>query len=115
MVAGKRSSVEFLIKKFPNMIDWTNDCGQTAAGCATDMGNVEILKLLLDKGARVTSNKTDRINLLDCAFGHFKRAENTIKEIINFYKEDKSPNKLKEVGVIDLYCAARLVIPLYII
>jgi hypothetical protein len=79
------------------MMDCTNDCGETAACVATGLGNVEILKYLLNNGAQIKGDKTTRINILDSAFGSYKKAESTIKEIISFCKEDGKPNKLKEV------------------
>ena len=88
------------------MIDWTTDCGETAASHAIQYGDVEILKLLIKEGAQLTSDKTDRINLLDCAYGYLRTAEGTVKEIINFCKQDGSPNKLKQVCALINYIAS---------
>ena len=99
VVGGKVSIVEFFINKFPDMINYTTDCGETAAACAAEMGNVEILKLLLSRGAKLKSNGKDRTNILDCVYGDLKRAECAIMEIINVCTRGKKLNKLKKVSI----------------
>ena len=100
VIADKFPAVEFLIKECPELIDCTNDCGETAAGAAVILGNPEILKFLLEKRAQITTDNSDRINILDCAYGYFKKAEDSVKEIIDFCKKDSNPDKLKEVCVV---------------
>ena len=92
-----------MLEQFPELIDMTNDCGETAAACATEMGNVEILKVLLKNGTKLTSDRTDRVNILDSAFGYFRKAEETIMEIVNFCDDEDSPKKL-EKGRINVIC-----------
>ena len=99
VIAEQIHAVEFLIDKCPELIDCTNDCGETAAGGAVILGNPKILKLLLQKGAQITTDNSDRINIMDCAYGYFKKAEDSMKEIIDFCEKDSNPDKLKEVCV----------------
>ena len=79
------------------MTDWSNDCDETATGCETGKG-----KPVLENSARVASNKTDWVNFLDSAYGYSRKGESVVKEIINFWKQDKSPNKLKQAWSICL-------------
>ena len=99
VIAEQIHAVEFLIDKCPELIDCTNDCGETAAGGAVILGNPKILKFLLQKGAQITTDNSDRINIMDCAYGYFKKAEDSMKEIIDFCEKDSNPDKLKEVCV----------------
>ena len=91
--------MEFLINEFPEMMDCTTDCGKTAAACATEIGNVEILRILLSRGAKIKSNGMDRTNILDCCFGDLEKAEGTIIEIINFCTREKKLKTLQEVFI----------------
>ena len=100
VIAEQIPAVEFLIDKCPELIDCTNDCGETAAGGAVVLGNTKILKLLLEKGAQIATDNSDRINILDRAYGYFKKAEDSVKEIIDFCEKDSNPHKLKEVCVV---------------
>ena len=77
------------------MIDFTDEINITAAGYATKFGEAEILRYLLENKAKMKSDrKTARLNILDCAYGHFETAEKSIKEIIVFCtKHEKKHEK----------------------
>ena len=83
------------------MIDYTDDVDITAAGYATQIGHAEILKFLLERNAKMKSDKkTSRLNILDSAYGFFKTGEDSIKEIIRFCTRDKKIKMLQEVILI---------------
>ena len=96
VIADKFRAVEFLINKCPELIDCTNNFGETAAAGAVILGNTKILKFLLQKGAQITADNSDRINIMVCASWNFKKAEDSVKEIIDFCGKEK----LKEVCVV---------------
>ncbi|XP_028391727.1 serine/threonine-protein phosphatase 6 regulatory ankyrin repeat subunit C-like [Dendronephthya gigantea] len=92
VLSGELAVVEFLLEKneFLEMIDFTDEINISAAGYATKLGKAEILRYLLEKGAQMKSDtKTARLNILDCAYGHFETAEQSIKEIIEFCTTQK--------------------------
>ena len=96
--AGDVFCADVLIKKFPNIIDYIDTSGETAAGWATKFGSVDILKILLKNGAKIISDKTSgRVNILDSAFEDFSNAERTIKKIIKYCERDDSQCNLKQV------------------
>ncbi|XP_028391796.1 uncharacterized protein LOC114516496 isoform X2 [Dendronephthya gigantea] len=100
VLSGKLAAVQFLLKKeeFLEMINFTDDVNITAAGYATQSGNVEILRYLLDNNAKMKSDtKTARLNILDCAYGYFKTGENSLKEIIRFSTRDGKIQILQEL------------------
>jgi hypothetical protein len=82
--------VELLIKKYPELIEYTNGKMVSAAGKAFSMGRVEIMKFLLKSGARVTSEANVRKNILTCSINRWTTDE-TVEELINFCK-DNNPN-----------------------
>ena len=82
------------------MIDFTDDINITAAGYATQIGNAEILRYLLENNAKMKSDrKTARLNILDCAYGYFKTGENSLKEIIRFCTRNGKIQILQEVYI----------------
>ncbi|XP_028391726.1 transient receptor potential cation channel subfamily A member 1 homolog isoform X2 [Dendronephthya gigantea] len=92
VLSGELAVVEFLLEKneFLEMIDFTDEINISAAGYATKLGKAEILRYMLEKGAQIKSDtKTARLNILDCAYGHFETAEESIKEIIEFCTTQK--------------------------
>ena len=83
------------------MIDVTDDVNITAAGYATQIGHAEILRCLLERNAKMKSDKkTGRLNILDSAYGFFKTGEDSMKEIIRFCTRDKKIKMLQEVIII---------------
>jgi hypothetical protein len=82
--------VELLIKKYPELIDYTNDQMVSVAGAAFSSGNVEIMKFLLKSGARVTSEANERKNVLTCS-NYQSTTDETVEELINFCR-DNSPS-----------------------
>ena len=85
--------VGLLIEKYPELIDDTDDKNQlSAAGKAFNCGRVEILKFLLEKGARVTSEANVRINILKCSGP--ETTDEIVEAVINFCVEDR---RLEEV------------------
>ena len=100
MISGQLAAVKFLLKKkeFLEMINFMDDVNITAAGYATQSGNAEILRYLLENNAKMKSDtKTARLNILDCAYGYFKTGENSLKEIIRFCTKNGKIQVLQEV------------------
>ena len=95
---GNVFCADVLIKNFPNIINYINNSGETAAGWATKFGNVDILKILLKNGAKITGDKiSGRVNILDGAFEDFSNAERTVKKIIKYCDRGDSQCNLKQV------------------
>ena len=102
VLSGRPSAVKYLLKKdqFLKMIDFTDENDATAAGYATQLGDEEILKCLLEHKAKIKRG-TDRLNILDSAYGYFKTGENCMYEIIRFCTKGKQKTKmLKEVRIV---------------
>ncbi|XP_028391797.1 transient receptor potential cation channel subfamily A member 1-like [Dendronephthya gigantea] len=100
VLSGKLAAVEFLLKRkeFLEMINFTDDVNISAAGYATQSGNAEILRCLLENGAKMKSDsKTARLNILDCAYGYFKTGENSLKEIVRFCTKNGKIQSLQEL------------------
>jgi hypothetical protein len=110
--AGNRPAAEFLIKKFPEMIDYTDNDMVTASGRAFVENKVQILKFLLKNGAQMTSGKNRR-NIFDCDY-YEEANEATIMVIINFCLEDNEPN-LRKVYIYRLIYRSSLIITYLII
>ena len=106
MLSGKFAAVKFLLekKKFLEMIDFTDDVNITAAGYATQRGNAEIVRYLLENNAKMKKDrKTARLNILDCAYGYFKKSENSLKEIVRFCARNGKIQILQEVFKMFVY------------
>ena len=109
VLSGKLPAVEYLLNKdqFLKMIDFTDENDTTAAGYATQIGKAEILRCLLEHKAKMKKDpETDRLNILDCAYGYFKTGENSMKEIIRFCTKGKQKTKMLEELFQDSYLGA---------
>ena len=95
VLSGKLPAVQYLLNKnqFKKMIDFTDENDTTAAGYATQIGEAEILRCLLGHKAKM-KKETDRLNILDSAYGYFKTGENSMKEIIRFCTKGKQKTKM---------------------
>ncbi|XP_028392143.1 transient receptor potential cation channel subfamily A member 1-like isoform X2 [Dendronephthya gigantea] len=97
VMSGKLEAVEYLLEqdKFLEIIDHTEQQGDTAACYATRWGFAEILKYLLKKNAAVKSDgKKQRKNILDTVF---VKSEEPLKEIVKFCAEDGNQRLLQEL------------------
>ncbi|XP_028391719.1 transient receptor potential cation channel subfamily A member 1-like isoform X3 [Dendronephthya gigantea] len=93
VISGELAAMEFLLsrKEFREIIDFGDDKNMTAAGYATKLGKAAILRCLLENGAKM-KRKTARHNILDCAYGHYETAQESLKEIIEFCTNEETKN-----------------------
>jgi hypothetical protein len=82
LVAGNFNCVELLIKTFPGLIDQTYWANTSALGLAFEHGKTEIVKLLLNNGAKMTSETNVRTNMLKQ--NDVRTKDETLQEVINF-------------------------------
>ena len=102
-VAGKSlPAVQFLVKYSKDMIHWRTIDDKTPTMIAVECGNTQILKFLLENGAKFFGEQPEE-NLLDCVtrYSHVQDNVNTAMEIIHYCDENGGIDLLEKV-IIDV-------------
>ena len=84
---GLKEIVEFVLKKYSNLIDSKNINGKTPLFYAVDVGNLEIIKILLNNGADIDIKQNDGLNVLIYAINYKNINVNIIKLFIQHYQK----------------------------